>query len=61
VIDHIAIWANRHGISFAEFSAMVAIWSEDREYWAAQPVTRLYTEAIGPRSPLATAKAPFRV
>jgi hypothetical protein len=60
MIDHIAIWASRHNISFAEFSAMVAVWSGDCDYWNGQAMTRLYAEAIGEKSPMIR-KADFRI
>ena len=47
MIDQIAIWTSRHHISFAEYAAMVSVWSSDCDYWSAQPIPRLYAEAIG--------------
>lgn len=60
MIVQIAIWTGQHSVNFQTFARMVAIWSDDAEYWSAQPMSRLYAEAIGERCG-PTKPAPFRV
>jgi hypothetical protein len=47
MIERIAIWASHNNVSFAAFSAMVAVWSDDPDYWSSQSLSRLHMEATG--------------